>query len=445
MEGQYYNRIVDDMLLQWKEDSGHKPLLLRGARQVGKSSAVRNLGKSFKYFAEVNFERQPQLKQLFTDDIDVKRTCSQLASLLGVPIEPGKTLLFIDEIQECIPAISSLRFFYEDYQQLHVIAAGSLLEFALSEIPSFGVGRIRSLYMYPFSFDEFLGAVGEKMLLDYKIGNADFSNPLPGPMHDKLKSLLRTFYLVGGMPEAVKTWVSTGDYSKCSMVHNDILDTYRDDFAKYKKRVSPTLISKVLHSVALQSGAKFVHSQVEKELKSYVIKDTLELLSLAGLITPVYHTSASGLPLGATINDKYIKYLSLDIGLMQTLLGLKPDSILISEDVDFVNKGALSEAFAGLEMMKYETSNRRPEMYYWQRQDRNAQAEVDYVIAIADKIIPVEVKANTRGSMQSLRIFVEEKKSTFAIRTCMENFSQFDNIKVVPLYALSHISRMTNS
>lgn len=198
----YYRRQIDDKLLEWKRSERRMPLLVRGARQVGKSTAVQELGKTFRYFMEINLEKNPSLRAFFTKDINVKKTCELLSATLMTPIIPGETLLFIDEIQVCQEAIMSLRYFKEDYPELHVIAAGSLLEFALEELPSFGVGRIRSLYMYPFSFDEFLIAQGMQALVDYKRSVVD-NNPLPEPMHKMLVDQLRTFYLVGGMPAAV--------------------------------------------------------------------------------------------------------------------------------------------------------------------------------------------------------------------------------------------------
>src|SRR5665647_341403 len=164
----YFLRNIDLHLNAWKNDKQHKPLLLRGARQVGKSSAVRHLGETFEYFLEVNFERNPEIKQLFSASLNPKEICSKLSAIYNLPIQPGKTLVFLDEIQACLPAIASLRFFHEEYSELHVVAAGSLLEFALQEILSFGVGRIRSLYMYPFSFNEFLQAQGFDRLVDEK-------------------------------------------------------------------------------------------------------------------------------------------------------------------------------------------------------------------------------------------------------------------------------------
>lgn len=434
----YYKRHIDLYLEEWKNSSNRKPLLIRGARQVGKSSAVRHLGESFKYFIEINLERQGNIKTLFGENLDIKKLCSQLSAVYNTPIIPGETLLFIDEIQESQRAISSLRYFYEDYPELHVVAAGSLLEFTLKELPSFGVGRIRSMYMYPFSFDEFLEAQGLDMQVRYKQNEADCEHPLPLPLHEEMISQLRSFYLVGGMPEAVRVWIETYDYGKCAIVHNDILDTYQDDFKKYKTRISPLLLSQTLKSVALQAGGKFVYAQVGDNVEGTAVKEALSLLTLAGLVIPVTHTAANGIPLGAEINPKFRKFLFLDIGLMQSLLGTQPADILIANETDFVNKGGLSEMFAGLEMVKYADYLKKAELYYWQRLERNAQAEVDYVISRKGKIYPVEVKANNSGSMQSMYKFIELKGCDYGIRTSLEPFSTYGKVKVVPLYALSN-------
>lgn len=438
---QYFKRHIDKYLEDWKISSNRKPLLVRGARQVGKSSAVRHLGEGFKYFIEINLERQGNIKALFGDNLDIKKLCSQLSAIYNTPIIPGETLLFIDEIQESQRAISSLRYFYEDYPELHVVAAGSLLEFTLKELPSFGVGRIRSMYMYPFSFDEFLEAQGLSMQVEYKRDEADCEHPLPMPLHEEMISQLRSFYLVGGMPEAVRIWVDTNDYNECATVHNDILDTYLDDFKKYKTRISPLLLSQTLKSVALQAGEKFIYTQVSDNVNGTTVKEALALLTLAGLIAPVTHTAANGIPLGAEINPKFRKYLFLDIGLMQSLLGIQPADILIANETDFINKGGLSEMFAGLELIKYADYLKKTELYYWQRMERNAQAEVDYVISRKGNIYPIEVKANYSGSMQSMYKFLELKGCEYGIRTSLEPFSSYEKVKVIPLYALSNIER----
>lgn len=435
----YYSRDIDLHLKNWKEDIHHKPLLLRGARQVGKSSAVRHLGETFEYFLEVNFERNPDIKQLFSASLNPKEICSKLSAIYNLPIKPGKTVVFFDEIQACLPAIASLRFFYEEYSELHVVAAGSLLEFALQEIPSFGVGRIRSLYMYPFSFNEFLQAQGLNRLRVEKY-NATIGHSMLEPLHKKLIDYLRTFLLVGGMPESVKIWIEKSDYLACRYVQNDILETYKDDFAKYKKRISPMILQQTLRSVALQSGSKFVYSQVSPDMESAKIKEALELLSMAGIIAPVTHTAANGVPLGAEVNTKFRKYLFMDTGLLQRLLNLDMDNVLLSTDINLVNKGTLAEVFVGLELLKYGSCYERQELYYWLRLDKGAQAEVDYVISKNDAIIPIEVKSGTKGSMQSLYSFMELKNPKFGIRTSFENFGRIGNIEIYPLYAIENFS-----
>ena len=441
MENKYYNRSIEIELEKWKVDDHHKSLLIRGARQVGKSSVIRHFGKTFDYFLEVNLERDQNIKDLFGPNIDVKKICTALSAIYGVPIIPGKTLLFIDEIQESERAISSLRFFYEDYPELHVIAAGSLLEFALRELPSFGVGRIRSLFMYPFSFDEFLDANGMQLLREYKNQSADINNPLPEAIHKQLIEQLRSYFLVGGMPDAVRTWIEKQDYTKCAEIHRDILQTYQDDFRKYKSRISPIVLLNTLKSVALQTGSKFVYSRVEGDIAIAQVKEALSLLTLAGITIPVVHTSANGVPLGADLNFKFQKYLFLDVGLMQTMLGLKPEELLLSNEIDFTNKGGLAEMFAGLELVKYAPATYHPECYYWQRNGNDGQAEVDYVIVRNGKITPIEVKAGVRGSMQSMYYFMSKKKCEYGIRTCLENFGTLEKVQIIPLYAIRQIEK----
>lgn len=447
----YYKRLIDEQLLKWKDSPRRKPLLIRGARQVGKSTAVREFAKQFRYFVEINLEKQPDLLQMFPENIDVRKTCEKLSGTLGIPIVPGDTLLFIDEIQISKEAVMSLRYFKEDYPELHVIAAGSLLEFTLEELPSFGVGRIRSLYMYPFSFDEFLMAQGLDLTINYK-KKASSEAPLTEKAHKDLADQLRTFYLVGGMPASVTEWIESHSYIEVSHVHTDIIQTYEDDFNKYKKRVSPVLLRQVLRSVALQIGNKFVYTIAARDVHSSVVREALHLLTLAGLITPVRHTDGTGVPLGAEEDSRYVKYLFFDLGVMLTMLDIPAADILTVSDVELVNKGGTSEMFAGLEMKKYRDCFQKPEMHYWQNTAKGSNAEVDYLRTRSGKVLPVEVKANTQGSMQSLWIFMRKRKLNEAIRTSLENFGQFDHydaednfeqrhVDIIPLYALSNLEQ----
>lgn len=458
----YYPRMIDGYLLEWSQRSSHKPLLLRGARQVGKSTAVRHLSQKFKSFVEVNFERQPSYKQLFQGDIDVKRIVPQMAAIAGKPIEPGSTLLFLDEIQACPEAIMSLRFFKEDMPELHVIAAGSLLEFALEELPTFGVGRIHSMFMFPMTFDEFLLANGENLLIEAR-NQATSSAPLPAPLYEKLVGLLRTFMLVGGMPEAVSKWVETHDYLACQEVQDDIVVTYEDDFPKYKKLVDPMLLRLTMRSAAVQATKKFVYSQVGGSYSTSEVKKALEMLILAGILIPVTHTSANGVPLGSEADYSYRKMLLLDTGLMLRLLNMTTGDvselttqILTSDVSELANKGPMAEMVAGLEILHYKTPNIRHDLFYWPRMAKNSSAEIDYLVTYKQQVVPIEVKAGMQGGMKSLWLFMNEKHLDNALRCSMENYGSFEyqdvkdnnavrHVQICPLYAMSQMDKLLSA
>ena len=437
-------------------------MLLRGARQVGKSTAVKELSKKFDSFVEINFEKQPKYKILFDDDLDVKRIVPQISAIYGTSIKPGQTLLFLDEIQECPRAIMALRFFKEDMPELHVIAAGSLLEFALKELPTFGVGRIHSMFMYPMTFDEFLEANGHQLLIETR-NEASIDNPLLEPIHNKLVDFLRTYMLVGGMPEAVKTWVEYHDYIRCQEVQDDIVVTYEDDFPKYKKNVDPTLLRRTLRSVAVQAGKKFVYTKVGLDYKTAEVKKAVELLTLAGILHPVTHTDANGLPLGSEEDKSYQKMLLLDTGLLLRLLNMSlgdvselTTQILTASATDLANKGPMAEMVVGLEMLHNMSPNIRHELYYWVRHAKNSQAEIDYIATYLQTVVPIEVKADTQGGMKSLWAFMRDKRLHYAIRCSMENFGKFDyvdnqannevrHVRICPMYAIARIEEIKQS
>lgn len=458
----YCKRLIDNYLSEWASRDTHKPVLLRGARQVGKSTAVKELSKKFDSFVEINFEKQPKYKILFDDDLDVKRIVPQISAIYGTSIKPGQTLLFLDEIQECPRAIMALRFFKEDMPELHVIAAGSLLEFALKELPTFGVGRIHSMFMYPMTFDEFLEANGQQLLIETR-NEASIDNPLPEPIHNKLVDFLRTYMLVGGMPEAVKTWVEYHDYIRCQEVQDDIVVTYEDDFPKYKKNVDPTLLRRTLRSVAVQAGKKFVYTKVGLDYKTAEVKKAVELLTLAGILHPVTHTDANGLPLGSEEDKSYQKMLLLDTGLLLRLLNMSlgdvselTSQILTASATDLANKGPMAEMVVGLEMLHNMSPNIRHELYYWVRHAKNSQAEIDYIATYLQTVVPIEVKADTQGGMKSLWAFMRDKRLHYAIRCSMENFGKFDyvdnqannevrHVRICPMYAIARIEEIKQS
>ena len=439
----YIPRKIDADLLSWTQESERKPLLLRGARQVGKSSAVRQLGKQFEHFLEINFELDKNARDLFAkSDLSPHRLCQDLAAIYEIPVIPGKTLLFFDEIQSSLPAISALRFFYEKYRELHVVAAGSLLEFALQELPSFGVGRLRSMFMYPMSFFEFLNAGNHELLLQ-AIKDADCNNPLSGPLHKKTVELLKRFLITGGMPEVVSAYASNGDLLSCQRILDDLVISLRADFSKYKEKVPALQISAVFDSVAAQMGKKFVFANVSKDYSHRQLKEALDLLKMSGLVIPVTHSAANGIPLGAEMDIKKQKMLLLDTGIFQRLLGLPlkqrfVSDLLTSDDFSLINKGNIAELFIGLEILKSASCYEQKNLYYWHRESKSSNAEVDFVVQIGKNIIPIEVKGNTKGAMQSMRLFLSEKKFPFGIRTSLENFGGLPDVKIVPLYALGN-------
>jgi hypothetical protein len=435
----YLKRIVDKELLKWKLTSNRKPLMLRGARQVGKTSTVKELASHFTYFVEINFDEQPAFSTIFEKNLTVFEVCEQLSVLTNTPIVAGETLLFLDEIQTCIPAISMLRYFYEKMPELHVIAAGSLLEFVMDDIPSFGVGRIRSLFMYPISFREFLMAHKENLLLE-QLNKANTLEPLLKPLHQKLINLYKKFLIIGGMPEAVSVYVRTKDLLEVQRVLDDLLISIQADFAKYKLRVPGERLAEVFNSIAGQVSTKFTYSYPNVTLNNLQIKQAINLLKMAGLVYAVTHSAANGIPLGAEINPKKTKYLIFDTGIFQRILGLNIADLLINEDINAINKSSIAELFVGLELLKAESCYQKAELFYWQREARNSQAEVDYVCQFNNAIVPVEVKAGTKGSMQSLYLFLKEKKLTQGFRVSLENFSSMDVISILPVYAINNLS-----
>lgn len=453
----YINRLIDKELVAWKESANHKPLLLRGARQVGKSRAIRHLGESFEYYIEVNFEKRPELKDLFKRITDVRELTEELSILYNTPVIPGKTLVFLDEIQVSPEAIKSLWFFKEDYPELHVAAAGSLLEFALKNITSYGVGRIRSLFIYPFSFDEFLAAQGKVAWIEVK-RKANHENPLSEALHKELVQQFRRFLIIGGMPASVSAWLETKDYTQCQAELDDIQLSYYDDFVKYAERVDTMLLRNTLQSVVAQMGRKFMYSKVEGGYRTEEVKKALSMLCDAGIIKRVSHTAANGLPLGAEVNDKFRKYIYLDSGLLLRILDLNfggvreyLNVIITGASDELVNKGGLTEMVLGWELIKYGTPRSQHDLFYWENTIENTNSEVDYILAYNMKVLPIECKSGTSGKMKSLRLFMRNKHIEEAIRCSLENFSSLElkendgsscvtrHIYINPLYAVSTI------
>jgi predicted AAA+ superfamily ATPase len=346
--------------------------------------------------------------------------------------------LFFDEIQACIPAISSLRYFYEKLPELHLIAAGSLLEFALQVLPSFGVGRVRSLFLHPFSFDEYLRATNFAALAD-SIKNASPDAPYSDAVHQECLQHLIRFILIGGMPEVVATYASGGSLLDCQAVLDDLIISLQADFSKYKARVPASRLREVFASIVSQTGHKFVYSRVSQTANHAQIKEGVDLLEMAGIIHPVTHTSGNGIPLAAEQNVKFRKYLLFDTGIFQRFLKLDISSVFSGATLEQTNKGALADLFAGLELLKSSPPSDFAQLHYWQREQRGSNAEVDYLVQRNGAVIPVEIKSGVRGAMQSLHLFLAEKKAPYGIRCSFENFGKFADVRIFPLYAAGRI------
>jgi predicted AAA+ superfamily ATPase len=434
-------RDIEKELISWKSKKERYPLIIRGARQVGKSYLVETFGKTqFQNSVVVNLEFQPQLKDCFKS-LDPFEIINKLQLLLGVQIKEDNTLLFLDEIQECPQAIMSLRYFKEKMPKLSVIAAGSLLEFAMRS-PDFKmpVGRIHFLYLEPLSFSEYLDATGNQNLRQF-LSEVKLTDSIDDVIHKKLLELLRIYLIVGGMPAVLKEYLASNDLMNCQRIQTGLLQTYRSDFGKYAKISQRKYLQKVFDTAPRLVGQRIKYSNIDTDTRSRDLKNALNLLSLAGIIKPIYLTKASGLPLGAQINEQKFKLNFLDIGLMQNSSGLQ-GRLSVEEDFMQINAGAVAEQFVGQELVAYSDKHQQCSLYFWAREKKGSMAEVDYVINIGSDIIPVEVKSGKEGRLKSLRMFIEEKKSKIGIRFSQDKLSYYDKILSIPLYMVEQLPRL---
>jgi predicted AAA+ superfamily ATPase len=429
-------RSIDKQLQAWAAQKELKPLLLRGARQVGKTYAVRELGKQFDNFIEINLELKPAASAFFKDDLQPGRIVQEISYLINQEIVPGQTLLFFDEVQVEPRVIQALRYFYEMMPNLHVIAAGSLLNFAI-ELVGVPVGRVEFLYMYPFSFLEFMQALGETILLK-ALDEHPVNQLISVVAHERLLVLLKQYLAIGGMPEVVQAWVNHQNAARCLKIQQNLIAAYRQDFNKYAKRNQMKYLDILFDNLPLQLGQKFKYSAVPGEFRKRELAPCLELLVTAGVVHKVYHTAAQGLPLGAQVDPDDFKIVFLDVALAQAMLGLDiTDWLLSTEQQPWVNKGAMMEAFVGQELLVYGSSEQKQQLYYWLRDERTAQAEIDYVVAIGHQIVPIEVKGGMGSTLKSMHIFLEKHpNSPFGIRFSVQNYSVYEKIHSYPLYAV---------
>jgi uncharacterized protein len=404
-------------LVAWKERVDRKPLVVRGARQVGKTFLVEAFGRRcFDSVLTVNLEQKEVLHRLFAG-MEPQRIVQELGLYFNQSIVPGKTLLFLDEVQACPKAIASLRYFHEQLPDLHVIAAGSLLEFALGEFKhSMPVGRIEYLYLYPLAFSEFLSALGEDRLAAW-LDNYHVGDSFSETADVKLRELLRLYYFIGGMPAAVETYRERRDLVEVQRVLSSIVTSLEADFAKYGTRVQQRNMRRVMRHIPLSIGRKVRYVNIDRETRAGDLRTALELLELAGFVSLVRHSSANGIPLGAEAAESRFKPLLLDIALCGNLCGfsLPDESELLT-----VQEGSLAEQFVGQELRAIGPSFAERPLFYWHREAKNANAEVDYLWTHDGTVIPVEVRAGTSGSLKSIHVFLAEKARRFAVRFNMD-------------------------
>lgn len=401
---------------KWKNKNTRKPLVIRGARQVGKSYLVRIFAEAAELdLLEINLELHDNYADCFTS-MDPKQIVTLLELKSSQKITPGKTLLFLDEIQTAPEILASLRYFYELMPELHVIAAGSLLEFVLEEHTfSMPVGRIEYLHLGPLTFKEFLAGIGREQLREF-IEQFEVHDEMPRVIHAELMKMFKMYCAIGGMPESIQVFQDSGSMLEVDSIKQSILLTYRDDFNKYSRRVKHTRLQKVFQKLPLQVGQKLKYVNLDRNEKSSELKKALHLLALARVYTPVYHTGANGIPLRAESNEKMQKPLFLDVGLLTTACGMSYADIARVDEVNLVNSGSTCEQFIGQHLLYARPYYEEPELFYWCREKRQASSEVDYVQAYGSLIFPVEVKAGKTGTLKSLQIFIKEKKVVLGVR-----------------------------
>lgn len=425
-------RALEKRLEKWKESSTHKPIVLKGARQVGKSYLVREFGKTFDNFVEINFDFSETYCSIFENDLDPSRIIKEISFIKQTAIVPDKTLLFLDEIQECPNAVRALRYFHEMMPQLHVIAAGSLLEFALEKI-GLPVGRITPMHLYPMSFREFAAVKNmDEMLLE---ATKYFPKEIPEVFHTKLLKLYGEYMIVGGMPEVVSKWFEVGDFQRCREIQDEIIEVYKSDFLKYAKKHQVKYVDLLYSSIYTTIGEKFIYSSIGGDFQARELKPALDLLIKADVVHKISHSSASVVPLKAGKKPDYFKLIMSDVGLMQAMVNENVSQWIVEPSEASKVNGSVAEAFVGQEILANSYPLKKQELFYWARRKKGANAEVDYLIEKEREVVPVEVKAGKSLRMASLEIFLKEKQGIkYGVHFSPQNNLKKKQLSRMPIY-----------
>lgn len=445
-------------LREWLYSSDRKPLVIRGARQVGKTWLVRQLAKSENLaLIELNFEDSKQDASLFRTN-DPETTLLEIGAARGITIHPSKSLLFLDEIQVVPELLAKLRWFAEKMPELAVIATGSLLDFSLETHHfSMPVGRIGYLYLEPLSFEEFLIAQQKIGLFNY-LCDYTIAQEIPEAIHNQLLSLFKEYTIIGGLPAAVSSWSVDRNLTNVNKIHHNLVSNYRDDFGKYRDRLSQERLEEVMIAVPKQLAQKFTYQRANPNVHSTQLKQALHLLNKARISHQIVSSHANGVPLAAETNDKYFKEIFIDVGLCCAQLGLTLDEVQSTAEINLINKGGIAEQLAGQILRTTFPYYIDPTLFCWIRTTPGASSELDYLLQHKSHVIPVEVKAGTTGTLKSLHYFMGIKKFDFAVRINSDYPSVVDvavkdtlgnaiqyKLLSIPFYLLGQIHRLIDA
>ena len=424
-------------LLEWKSSHRRKPLLLQGARQVGKTWLINEFGKKeYKEYIYLNFEQTPNLKTLFINELSPQKIIENIGLLLGKKVNSENTLICFDEIQNCQEALSSLKYFQEQAPEYHLIAAGSLLGVSLGKTSSFPVGKVNFLTLYPLSFAEYLEAIGEQLLVE----KGALLQTLPEVLHEKMLELLKMYFFLGGMPEVVRDYIENQDIKAARQIQNDILKAYQRDFSKYSNPSQALKVTEIWQSVPFQlakENKKFTYSEVKNNARAAAYEQSIEWLKNAGLVHVVPQIRVAKLPISGYADSSKFKIYMLDTGLLGALLNLSSDIILKPNELFLEYNGAFVENYTCLELIK----TLEQDIFYWSSE---REAEVDFVFQWENDIYPLEVKSGLNRNTKSLRIYADKFHPKLLLRTSPRNFIQSDDFINIPLYGLLGIKSLFN-
>ena len=433
-------RLMTQDLIAWAQDPRRKPLVVRGARQVGKTWAVTDFGEH--HFSGrvhvVDLERRRDLRSLFEGNLDPRAIVASLEAALGTRVVPGRDLLFLDEIQACPRAIVALRYFYEDLPHLHLVAAGSLLEFTLADV-SVPVGRVQYLWARPMTFEEYLRGIGNEVAADVV---ARGPHQTDETTHHLLLAHLRDYLFVGGMPAAVRSFAESGSLLDAYAIHEEITATYRDDFLKYRPRAGVDILDDVFTSIARSVGDQIIVSRLSDQGARGTVAKALALLEQAMLVQRVLSVGHIGLPLGARVAKRF-KAIVADVGLMQRLAGLPASIVIRPEDLLALHNGAVAEQYVGQELLAADGG--RGDLHYWVRDARGSSAEVDYVARLGELVRPVEVKSGPAGRLRSMHLLLAQHPEAapgIVLSTAPYAELPEQSLLFIPLYFAGSLGRL---